>query len=226
MFKKPATAKAVSPNSPYLDAREEYLERYGDHIKAAKTWRWFGLISGATAMLAVGGLVVVAGQSKVVPYVVQVDRLSTVLPVGPADQASKPDAAIIRATLGQWVSNVRTVYVDAAATRRNILAAYAMLEQSGSGFQTVNDFMKQNDPFKRAQNESVSVEVQSVLPVGGDTWRIEWSEIRRGRDGTILGTQQWSGVVTTKIVPPTDEAKILTNPLGVYINAVSWSPRI
>lgn len=225
MFKKPATAKTV-PESPYLDGKREYLERYGDHLQAAKVWRLFGLISGVTALTAVGGLVMISGQSKVVPYVVQVDKLATVLPVGPADQAARPDSAMIRATLGGWVANTRTVYFDNAATRKNIMNAYGLLEQSGAAYQTVNEFMRQNSPFKRAESESVSVEVQSVLPVGGDTWRVEWLETRRGRDGTELGRQQWSGVLTTKITPPSDEATILVNPLGIYITSLSWSPRI
>lgn len=226
MFRKPATAKPVGSESPYLAAREEYLERYGDYIKRETAWRWFGMIAGASCLVLSAGMVMVAGQAKVVPYVVQVDKLSTTLPVGPADQAARPDAAMIRAQLGQWLTNTRTVYFDTAATRRNILSAYALLEQSGPGFQTVNDFMKQNDPFKRAQNESVAVEVQSVLPVGGNSWRVEWLEVRRGRDGSELGRQQWSAVIETKLVPSTDEARILANPLGIYVNAVSWSPRI
>lgn len=225
MFNKPKTAKPVGSESPYLVAREEYLERYGDHIKNAKNWRWFGLISGGTALVLAFGMVAVAQQHKVVPYVVQVDQLSTVLPVGPATQAARPDGAIIRAAMGEWIVNVRSVHFDATATREKVLKAYALLEQSGAGFQTVTEFMKNNDPFKRAQNESVAVEVQSVLPVGANSWRVEWLEVRRGRDGTELGRQQWSGVIETKIVPATDEATILTNPLGIYVNAVSWSPR-
>jgi type IV secretion system protein VirB5 len=225
MFSKPAHAKPA-PESPYLDARREYLERYGDHIQAGKIWRVFGLMSGVCAILAVGGLVTISGQSKVVPYVVQVDQMATVLPVGPADQAARPDSAIIRATLGQWVANTRTVYFDNQATRADIMKAYGHMESGSAAYQVVNDFMQQNSPFKRAESESVSVEVQSVLPVGGDTWRVEWSETRRGHDGSELGRQQWSGVLTTKIIPPSDEATILANPLGIYITALSWSPRI
>src|SRR5690606_15360419 len=103
-------------------------------------------------------------QAKTVPYVVQVDKLGTVLPVARADQAARADSTVIRATLASWIANTRTVYVDAAAEQRNILAAYALIDQNSPAFQVVNEHMRDNDPFRRAQRESVSVEVESVLP--------------------------------------------------------------
>ncbi len=226
MFNKPATAKKVTDENPYLSGRREWSERYADHIKTANAWRVTAILSMATALVAVVGLGVVSSQAKQIPYIVQVDKLGTVLPVARADQAARADSTIIRSTLANWISNTRTVYADAAAEQRNIYAAYSLLDQNTPAFQVVNDHMRDNDPFKRAQRETVSVEVQSVLPVGGDTWRVEWRETIRGRDGQIARQEQWSGVVTTKISPPTDEATILVNPLGIYINAVSWSPRI
>lgn len=226
MFRKPQSAQKPTDENPYLSARREWTERYADHIKTANGWRVAALCSMATALVAVAGLGVVASQAKTVPYVVQVDKLGTVLPVARADQAARADSTVIRATLANWVSNTRTVYLDAAAEQRNIRAAYALLDQNTPAFQVVNDHMRDNDPFQRAQRESVSVEVQSVLPVGGDTWRVEWKETIRGRDGQVARQEQWSGVITTKISPPSDEATILVNPLGIYINAVSWSPRI
>jgi type IV secretion system protein VirB5 len=226
MFKKPNTAGKATDENPYLSARREWTERYADHIRTAHGWRLVAVGAMATALAAVVGLGVVASQAKTVPYIVQVDKLGTVLPVARADQAARADTPIIRAQLAHWVTNIRSVYLDAAAEQRNVLAAYALLDQNAPAFQVVNEHMKTNDPFKRAQRESVSVEVQSVLPVGGDTWRVEWRETIRGRDGQVARQEQWSGVITTKINPPTDEATILVNPLGIYINAVSWSPRI
>lgn len=222
--KKPGSGPAS--DMTLSNGKRIYLERYGDHIKAARTWRMFAFLMGGVALVATTGLGVVSSQQRVVPYVVQVDKMHTVLPVGPADQAARPNASVVRASLGSYITNTRSVYVDAAATRKNILSAYSMMEAGSPAYQTVNDFMKANDPFKRAQTEAVSVEIQSVLPVGGDTWRVEWAELRRGRDGLVIGSQQWTAVLTTAIVPPTDEAQILANPLGVFVTALSWSPRI
>src|SRR5262249_36964816 len=103
------------PSSPYLAARQEWLERYGDYIAQARAWRITAVLALIVAALACGGLVMLMRQSRVVPYVVKVDRLGAALAVERADEAARPDAAIIKAQLARWAMAVRSVYVDAAA---------------------------------------------------------------------------------------------------------------
>ncbi|KIC55877.1 MULTISPECIES: conjugal transfer protein TrbF [Brevundimonas] len=226
MFKKPANAKPNADLNPYLNGRREWTERYADHIKGKRAWMLTALGSMAVAAIACGGLGAVAAQQKTVPYIVQVDKLGAVLPVARADQASRPDQRVIRAQLADWITKIRTVSVDASAQMKNVYGAYALIDQNGPAFQVVNDHMKENDPFKRAQKETVDVEVNSVLPVGADTWRVEWTETTRGRDGQVAQSVQWQAVLNTKIVPPASEEAIFVNPLGIFVNAVSWSRRI
>ena len=223
---KKNTAVAAAPAPYHLDARREWNERYGDYLKQAKAWRAFGLLSlGVTAIMG-GSLGYIATQTRTVPYVVQVDKLGTVLPVARADQAARADAAVIRASLARWITDIRTVSLDASAQRNNVFSAYAMIEQGDGGWTVVSEFMRDHNPFKRAQNETVEVAIQSVLPTGAETWRVEWVETVRGRNGQQISQEQWSAVMTVRLAPPTSEEKILKNPLGIYISSVSWSPRI
>lgn len=215
----------TAPTNPYLEGRREWSERYGSHIQQATTWRAVALASLAVAGASVAGLVYSINQVKMVPYVVEVDKLHATLPIGPADRAAKADPRIIRAQLAGWVENIRSVYLDAAAEQRAVRAAYALLDSKAPAYQVVGEHMRDHDPFKRAQMESVSVDVQTVLPVGGDTWRVEWVETVRARDGTVSAKQNWQAVITTAISPPTDEAGVLTNPMGVFVTGVSWSAR-
>jgi len=56
--------------NPYLDGRKEWLERYGDYIQAAQSWRLIAMITSLIALLAVCGVVYIGAQNKIVPYVV------------------------------------------------------------------------------------------------------------------------------------------------------------
>src|SRR2546423_15427392 len=96
-------------DSPYLAARREWNERYGDYIARARNWR-----RAAFAALAVSGVLSVgtvwqASQSKVVPYVVVVDKLGDAVPVGRADRAAPADLRVVKAALAAWVGAGRAV---------------------------------------------------------------------------------------------------------------------
>lgn len=219
-------AEATRTRSVHLDARREWNERYGDYIKQAANWRLAAIGALGVTAIAVAGLVYVSGKSHVVPYVVEVDKLGATLPIAPADQAAKVDSRIVRAQLANWISDIRSVYVDAAAENKSVRQAYALLDQRKAGAAFVNEYMQANDPFKRAQSEIVSVEVRSVLPIAGDSWRVEWDETVRSREGALKSTSSWQATIQTTIIPPNSEAALMVNPVGIYITAVSWSQRL
>lgn len=216
--------RKADPN-PYLNARREWQERYGDHVTAAANWRLAAICSAIITAIAVTGLAYTASQNHYIPYVVQVDKLGVAVPAGRADVASRADERIVRAQLARWISNVRSVYVDAAAQRSIIDESYAMVSKGGSAFNLLNDNFRANSPFERAQKETVTIEVSTVLPMAGDSWRVEWKEITRGRDGRIESTADWQAAVTIQISPPTSEVTILRNPLGIYVVEFSWTKR-
>jgi type IV secretion system protein VirB5 len=219
------TANRDTP-SPYLAAGQEWLERYGDYIAQARAWRIAAILALIIAALACGGLLMLMRQARVVPYVVKVDRLGAALAVERADEAARPDAAIIKAQLARWVTAVRSVYVDAAAQRTLVREAYGMINRLGAAYGALNDHMRGSDPFERARTETVSVEVESVLPIAGESWRLEWREEVRGRDGTQVSSAEYQATVTLSFSPPTDEAAIRLNPSGLYINDFHWAKRL
>lgn len=218
--------QSASEPNPYLDARREYAEEYGKLIKAAAQWRMVAVGLLLICALAVAGMVYSASQNHYIPYVVQVDKLGTAVPAGRADQAARPDQRIIRAQLARWVSDVRSVYVDAAAQRAAIDGAYAMISRSGAGYNLLTTYYRSSSPFERAEKETVTVQVNAVLPVSGDTWRVEWTETVRGRNGEVQSTSEWQASITILISPPADETTIQRNALGIYIPEFSWTKRI
>ena len=167
-----------------------------------------------------------AVQTRLVPYVVEVDKLGSAVAVRRADVAGQPDPRVIDAQLARWVTDMRSVYMDAAAERALVTEGYAMVNQRSPAYGVINEYMRANDPFERAKKETVSVEVQSVLPISKDTWRLEWREDVRGRDGSLAKSQQYQATVTVSFDPPRDEATIRLNPSGLYVNSFSWSVRL
>ena len=75
---KPTTlADVAGIESPYLSARREWNERYGDYIARARNWRWAAFAALGISLVLAIGVVWEAAQSKVVPYVVEVTNSAT-----------------------------------------------------------------------------------------------------------------------------------------------------
>jgi type IV secretory pathway TrbF-like protein len=222
-------APALDPDNPhsavYLAARQEWNERYGSYIAQAHAWRLTALASIGVAFVAVAGVVWIGAQNRVVPYVVQTDRLGDAIAISRADISSPADPRLIRSQLARWVDDVRSVYVDVAAEKHIINEAYAMVDRNAAGSTALNDWFSRNDPFKRAQDDTVGVAVESVLPLSGNTWRVEWREDKRTRQGGLEASQHWQATIAVSVNPPTDDAAILVNPTGLYVESFDWSQR-
>jgi type IV secretory pathway TrbF-like protein len=220
---------ALDPDNPhsavYLAARREWNERYGSYIAQAHAWRLTALAALGVAFVAVVGVVWIGAQNHIVPYVVQTDRLGDAIAIKRADIAAPADPRIIRSQLARWVSDVRSVYVDVAAEKHVIGEAYAMVDRNAAGAQELNDWFSHHDPFQRARDTTTGVAVESVLPLSDKTWRVEWREDRRTRQGALESSQQWEATITISINPPTDDSTILVNPTGLYVESFHWSQR-
>ena len=218
--------KKGAPETPYLAGRREWNERYGSYIKRENNWRLVAFGSLAVALMSVSGLVWVSGQAKVVPYAVQLNGNSEVVRVQRADVASRPNANQMRAALRNWVIGARTVYVDLRAEQALVDATYAMTLPDSPAYQNLATYHRESNPYTRATNETVEVEVKAVVPVSDETWQVEWTETTKKRSGKIVDTKQWQGTFTVLISPPTNEAQIMVNPLGIYVRQFAWTTRL
>jgi len=221
--KEPDTLPVEGEYNPYLAARREWDERYGDQITRAKNWRISATLSGVIALIATSGLIWMSIRSRVVPFVVLIDSLGRPVASGIAEQALGSDDRLRRASIFSWVENLRLVTSDGVAQRKAIDRVYAQIA-SGSAAQTfISDFYRSAPPASRAQTESVSVEVTSVLPTTDRTYEVEWIEIARDLYGTVKASDRWKGSFSIVLNPPTDERQARVNPVGLYITNASWA---
>ncbi len=229
-MKRPAPSPALDPDSPhsavYLAARREWNERYGSYISDARNWRLTAIAALGVAAIAVAGNVWQSAQSRVQPFVVEVNKLGDALAISRADVAAPVPLGVIRAQIARFIQDVRSVSIDVQAERAFIQEAYAMVDKNASAFTFLNSYFAANDPFRRAATETVAAHVESVLPLpGSNTWRVEWREDTIARDGRPEFSKHWEATVTVSINPPTTDAGILVNPTGLFVEASPWGER-
>ena len=75
-------AKRTPPDNPYLAARLEWNERYGSYVRSASYWRSVGLLSMTMAVIGFGYALYQSTQVKLVPYIVEVDKLGNAVSGG------------------------------------------------------------------------------------------------------------------------------------------------
>jgi type IV secretion system protein VirB5 len=221
----PALAQR-SDSNPYLEARREWNERYGDYIKQAHHWRAIAIVCGMTALIAVVGVAYIGAQSKVVPYVVAVDRLGAAAAITRADRAAPVDSRVVKAYLARFVADWRAVTVDRQAQKSAIDRVYAMLATGSVALEKLNEHYRARNPFTVASTNSVAVAVTNLLQISERTWQVEWQEVTRDSRGELQGTVRMKASIIVGIAPPTDEHLMLINPLGVYITDLNWSQQL
>jgi type IV secretion system protein VirB5 len=210
-------------NNPYLAARREWDERYGDLIIRARNWRALAGVCALTSFVATVGIVWLSAHSRIVPFVVLLDSLGRPVASGIAEQTTVSDDRLKRASILDWVADLRLVTADGVAQRKAIDHVYAQIA-SGSAAQTfISEFYRASPPSKRAQMETVSVEVSSVLPTSDRTFEVDWVETTRDLYGAVKATDRWRGSFSIALNPPAEERLARINPLGVYVTNISWT---
>jgi len=213
----------IQNESPYLAGRQEWNERYGDWVMAARTWRLAALLALSVCLVLAGGSVYLASQSSMVPYVVELDRTGLPTRVALAEQGLSPDqeARVVRAQLARFVRDMREVVADAELQKRAIARVYSHLSRQHPAFQAVSQFHKSNSPFRN--DETVVVEISQVLPLSANSWRIEWQEKSYDRTGKTHPPARMAGIATVQVGEEVREETLLLNPLGLYVLDFNWS---
>jgi len=219
----PPDVVAASLSNPYFDARREWNERYGEYIQQAQQWRLLALVCAAVALVSVGGVVYIGAQSKVVPYVVEVDKLGIAAAISPAEKVATVDARIIRAYLARFVTDWRTISVDPVAQKAAIDRVYAMLPNGSAALTKINEHFKSDNPFVAAAKHRVAVNITDILKISDQTWQIEWQEVTRDLRGQLTSSVRVRASIIVGVTSSTDERLMLINPLGIYATDLNWS---
>jgi len=212
--------RTPAPETPYQRAGQLWDERIGSARVQARNWRLmaFGCLGLAAALS--GGLLWQSLQSRVVPYVVEVDRLGAARAVEPATRDHQPTDPQIAWFLSRFISDVRGRSLDPVLMRASWLSAYDFTTKRGAVF--LGDYARAADPFGEVGTRTVSVQVTSVVRASDTSFQVKWIETAYER-GSETGTSHWTAILTVVRVPPTNADTLRKNPLGLYVDAIDWS---
>ena len=212
--------RTPQPVTPYQRAGQVWDERIGSARAQARNWRLmaFGGLALATALS--GGLLWQSMQSRVVPYVVEVDRLGEARAVAPVEDGYQATDPQIAWHLGRFIGNVRSVSLDPVLMRQNWLSAYDFVTERGARF--LNEYARSAQPFARVGDRTVSVQVTSVVRASDRSFQVKWVETAYER-GSLAGTSRWTAILSVRVTQPKSADELRKNPLGLRIDGIDWS---
>ncbi|WP_111734351.1 conjugal transfer protein TrbF [Roseovarius amoyensis] len=222
LFRRSAThyGKTPQPETPYQRAAQVWDERIGTACVQARNWRYMAFGSLILAAGFAGALVWQSARGTVVPWVVQVDALGEAQAVAPASADYEPTDPQIAFHLGRFIEQVRSIPADPIIVRQNWLRAYEFTTDRGAA--ALNDYARANDPFTLVGRQQIAVEVSSVIRASPGSFRVAWTE-RHYENGQLSTTERWTAILTVVIQTPRSAERLRANPLGIYVNAISWS---
>jgi len=201
--------------------RREWNDRYAGLALGKRNWQLAALGLLVIDGLLTAGLIHLASQSRVSPFVVEVDRLGEAVAFGPAEQLRKTDERLIRYQLNLFVRDVRSVFSDAEVQKTVINRAYGHAKDGALGF--LNDYFKKSNPFLREAEGTVTVQVQSVLRLSASSWQVQWRETQIAPGGRVVSETAWQAVLGVELTPPETTDVLLVNPLGLYVTEINWT---
>ena len=184
--------RTPEPETPYQRAGQLWDERIGAARVQARSWRLMAFGGLALTAAMASALVWQSLQSRVVPYVVEVDHLGEPRALAPAERDYHPNDAQIAWHLSRFIENVRSVSLDPVLMRRSWLSAYDFVTKRGNRF--LSAYARAARPFDAVGERTVSVEVTSVVRASDRSFQVKWTETVFER-GEETGTSRWTAIL-------------------------------
>lgn len=207
-------------DSPYAKGRAAWDERYGATIvQLENSYRLNALqliINGALAI----GLIHMAGQSKIIPYIVQVDSTGGVVSGMQAqrfESGNVSDAAVTNQLI-KFVMYARGVTGDPDVNQQNIYAAQSLV--NGSAAATLSNYYQQNNPLVIDKNNKVQIQMLYENKRTANSYELAWTETTTTLNDQVISQKNYIAEVTYKLG---DVKDVNYNPLGLYITDISWT---
>jgi type IV secretion system protein VirB5 len=224
--------KSARPIEPEVDTEPQepqslWLEEYARYTRQAKTWRFIAILEAVVLIGGIGGLIFFASTTQFLPYIVSVGADGAPVTAQLVLQAAPVTEKVIHAELSDWTNDARSVVADSVVQRARIAGVYDLVQNGSQARQTLNAYYSSPDtsPLQRAANESDTINVDAVLPLGNQAYVVQWTETKRDLGGKVKGTQHWEASVTIAFSTPTSEDELLRNPLGLYITNLTWTQK-
>lgn len=221
----PERSAAPPDETPFIRASQVWDDRIGSARVQAASWRkaCFGLM-GIT-MLSLAGLIYQSAKASVIPYLVEVESTGRVRLVGKVTtQDWSLSESAKKRELEHWLRNLRSISSDKQILKERLTSVRTHATQA-AGLQ-LDRYFELNNPFGvKDRTRTVHIEAIHQIPGSAQAYRVEWKEDSFDESGVALGSEQFVGEFHISIMPPTDDAMLEANPLGVYIAFFDLAPK-
>ena len=213
---------AVYPETPFTRAREEWNDRVGGAVKAARNWRLAAFASLALTALAIAGLIYQSSKATVQPYYIRVAENGEPFAVGAAPEAFSPTLNEVRWHLAQWLEWTRGVPLDPVVVKKNYQRSLYFMRQAAAN--KLNAWAQQDTRLQNIGRETVEFSLVGITPISGTaSYQARWKEFLRNAEGGLKEEQHWSATFNVEIQPPTSSEQLQNNPIGLFIKDFQWS---
>ena len=212
-------------NDLYRAARQEYSDRYANLAAGKRNWQLATLGAAALCGLSLTINIIQARKVSELPYVVEADRDGYAITI--PEQLTRSATSISIDTIERYevaafIRAARTIDTDMAG--EDALLNYVKAHVCGPADHFLGEYFESHNPHITAREHSTSVAIASLIPVGAHSFQVRWVENHLDLQGRrIQGDvpEHWVALIKTEIQPGADA---LTNPAGVYVVNLQWTP--
>lgn len=208
-------------DNPYLAGRQEWLEQNGSIVVSRNNWKLLAILLTFVTIISVSGNVYQGIQVKIIPYIVEVDKLGRASAIAPVDDTKRVSLKhVTPSVLSMVINDWRTVTADIELQKRMIKRLSYFTTGAAKGY--FGEWYKENNPYERGKDKLVTVELKSLpLPITENSYKAEWTETTRNHAGEVIETVRYEATITTLFSNPTNEEMVLNNPTGIFITSIN-----
>jgi len=211
--------------TPYQRAKQEFDDLIGNARLQAYHWRMAFFCTVIVLCVTVMGMIYLSSQSKIIPYIVEVDTTGSVRLVGKAHYVDyEPNIQSIKYFLNLFVKNIRSIPADQVLLKKNFLNAYYFVTTKGRNL--LNDYARNYDPFTKQKEYVIAVEISNVVKMSEMSYQVQWNEQVFSKNGSMINQNHYTGIFTITFSTPKNETILQKNPLGLFIDFFNISKNL
>lgn len=209
-------SKIFSKNNGEISIDNPFYDKILTLSKSCRNWQLAFLIMACLVCITLGSYINLANKSKLVPYIVEIDKEKNVTFLGKMEQITyRNNDPVIFATLNNFVINTRSISLDKVFTFKKFKREYSFLgKEMKSKMNTDIQNINLNKKFK--DKETIDVQITSMLKNSDNIYQLHWTE-KYYINGGYSSTKKWTGTFSIIEDRNLSEEDMLINPLGIII---------
>ena len=217
----------MEENNKYKRANDIYFDLYLQDKVEKRIWQKVVLAAIAAVVLLSITLVIVMPLKKIVPIVVNVNKLGKPKVSRVLIKNYTVNKAAKEYFVGRWIHWMFDINTNKKVLYNRIEKGYLFLTAKGINF--YKSYFTVNNPFtwlKKNPNMTVHYQIQSFNFIDPKIIQVNTVKNTYSPDGTISKTEYVNFIVHLELTPPKSTKVIETNPLGIYISEFSVNKKI